>query len=57
MELPDHFPTDVDYDWYIEQSVKMLKNMGVGIDEQERPGQPMHVLRPIGSQSLSLFSA
>lgn len=29
MELPDRFPFDVDYDWYINEAYKMLNNIGV----------------------------
>ena len=29
MELPDTFPADVDYDWYVREAMKMLKNLGV----------------------------
>lgn len=29
MELPDRFPTDIDYDWYIEETKKVINGMGV----------------------------
>lgn len=29
MVLPDEFPNDVDYDWYIDNAIDMLKNLGV----------------------------
>jgi bcepGomrgp26 len=29
MELPDSFPADVDYDWYIREAIKMLRDLGV----------------------------
>lgn len=28
MELPDQFPDDIDYDWYINESVKILEQIG-----------------------------
>ena len=28
MELPDEFPSDIDYDWYINESVKILEQIG-----------------------------
>lgn len=28
MELPDEFPTDVDFDWYVTEAEKTLKGMG-----------------------------
>lgn len=27
--LPDAFPSDVDFDWYIAEAEKMLTNLGV----------------------------
>ena len=33
MELPDHFPTDIDFDWYIREAHSLLA--GVGIATQE----------------------
>lgn len=29
MELPDEFPTDVDYDWYLNEANRILKDIGV----------------------------
>ena len=29
MELPDEFPTDVDYDWYLTEANRILKDIGV----------------------------
>lgn len=29
MDLPDEFPSDVNFDWYVSESKKMLKTMGV----------------------------
>lgn len=29
MNLPEKFPEDMDYDWYIRESIKMLKDIGV----------------------------
>lgn len=29
MELPNGFPDDVDYDWYVREAMKMLKNLGI----------------------------
>lgn len=29
MELPDQFPNDVDYDWYITESMKLLEQAGI----------------------------
>jgi len=31
MTLPDDFPPDIDYDWYIEKSFAMLRDVGVDI--------------------------
>jgi len=31
MTLPDDFPSDIDYDWYIEKSFAMLRDVGVDI--------------------------
>lgn len=28
MTLPDEFPSDVDYDWYIKKSVQILLDIG-----------------------------
>ena len=30
MELPDAFPTDIDYDYYIDEANKLLKDLGYG---------------------------
>jgi len=30
MDLPDEFPTDIDYDWYIREANDMLKDVGYG---------------------------
>jgi hypothetical protein len=32
MELPNQFPEDVDYDWYLEESKSILKKIGVTIN-------------------------
>ena len=33
MTLPDTFPDDVDYDWYINETISMLKNVDVHISK------------------------
>lgn len=30
MTLPDEFPSDVDYDWYIKKSMQILLDIGYG---------------------------
>jgi hypothetical protein len=35
MDLPDVFPTDVDYHWYINEAHSLLNDLGVAIDEGE----------------------
>jgi hypothetical protein len=29
MELPDTFPTDIDYDWYLKECNEMLTGIGM----------------------------
>lgn len=32
LNLPDEWPDDLDYDWYIKEAYKMLKNVGYDVD-------------------------
>lgn len=32
MDLPDTFPDDIDYEWYIDKTYKMLKEIGYSVD-------------------------
>lgn len=34
MQLPDTFPKDVNYEWYINESYDMLKSLGVKVNEE-----------------------
>jgi hypothetical protein len=34
MQLPDTFPTDINYDWYINESYDMLKSLGVNVNQE-----------------------
>ena len=36
MNLPDEFPTDVDYDWYVREAHSMLNVLGVKNVNKER---------------------
>jgi hypothetical protein len=31
MELPDTLPSDIDYEWYVNEAKSMLADMGVAI--------------------------
>jgi hypothetical protein len=33
MTLPDKLPDDLDYDWYIKETISMLQDMGVNYEE------------------------
>lgn len=33
MELPDELPTDIDYQWYIDEAYSMLENAGTNIND------------------------
>ena len=35
MELPDHFPSDIDYNWYVREAYSMLDRLGVKGVERE----------------------
>ncbi|KRR08781.1 hypothetical protein, partial [Bradyrhizobium valentinum] len=41
MELPDAFPNDVDYDWYIREAESILIDIGY---RSERPTLDQHLL-------------
>jgi len=32
MALPDSLPADIDIDWYINETISMLGDMGVNVD-------------------------
>ena len=36
MDLPDEFPTDIDYDWYVREAYSMLERLGVKNTVKER---------------------
>lgn len=51
MELPEHFPLDVDYDWYIRQAYATLEDFGIDVADPALRGRTGWVYGRLPEQS------
>lgn len=50
MELPDEFPDDVDYDWYVREATAMLQDLGVRVLDPSLVGRTGFVVARLPDQ-------